>query len=257
MSENLFDQNIWSTGNQKSKSDQTHNLIMTSSKRYGNTLFQKKAQDPTVETAQPVSENTQMVEKSVGPDDAARATFGNAIEVLKKNGYSHANYDEKMLSHIEKAVKDKGELVSRYTGRPWIDKSGYSQEAPADVFPKKLKIGDRAQVLNWQPLGVHRAVVDLFPASGTVTKIYTVKAMIAKDPAKMEKEDSSGKGGAFTVEERVLGVELDGHGPGGVAKGGGDTIPMPFITKESSIIFRMPVLGDPAGNTEHQQPNMI
>jgi hypothetical protein len=280
---NVFNQDIWSSGSQKSKADATRKIIMTSTTNYGAMLFPKKTHEQKPEFTAEASPDAGSIEKSedgkkaenaypgdIKTEDEKKDKYARANAALIKNGYDPKNYKDETLNHIEKALSERGGVISEFTGRAWLAKENEVQEPPAFVRPKTLSVGNKVQLLNWHNMGVHGAQVDLFPAAGKVTKIYSQKVRISKD--KMPYTVVPVKGAAFDDEDRIIGLELDGHGPSKETikdvEGAKDNekYPVPYLTKESSVIlkfddggttlFRQPPLGTPAGSTQHVEPNM-
>ena len=280
---NVFNQDIWSSGSQRGKSDATRKLIMTSTTNYGAMLFPKKTHEQKPEFTAEASPDAGSIEKAaddkkgeneypgdIKTEDKKEDKYARAKAALIKNGYDPKNYDDKVLGHIEKGLSERGGVISEFTGRAWLAKENELQEAPAFVKPKALVLGNKVQLLNWHNMGVHGAQIDMFPAVGTVSKIYSQKVKISKD--KMPYTVVPVKGAAFNDEERVIGLELDGHGPSKEtikdvegAKDG-EKYPIPYLTKESSVIlkfdsestlFRNTPYASPDGGTSHVAPSMM
>jgi hypothetical protein len=174
-------------------------------------------------------------------------------KALKKRGYSEDLLDnEDFYSNFVRALVEDGEIVSQKTGRVWIERA-IPEEAPAFVRPGKLKIGDRIQVLNWVPLGVHGTTVDLFPR-GKVSKIYEVKCLVSKEP--VPGGCMFRKGAPFEEQQRVIGLELDGKGPYSTKDDDEETA-FPYITKDSTVIIRFPPMAQPTGETSHVSPAVM
>lgn len=140
---------------------------------------------------------------------------------------------------LQKALSDGGEIISRMTKKAWVERV-LPEEPPAFILPDKLKVGDNVQVLNWVPMGVHGAKVDLFPR-GNVSKMYFQKCVVTKESYSLDQVPSENID--LIEEERLYGLELDGEGI--------------YITKDSSIIIRYPAAGTPSGQTSHVNPGVM
>jgi hypothetical protein len=226
-----------------------HKMLMTSKNAFHNELFPKiqKNEDGTVKTEETeAEENAEAEQLAPAPENDEALT--SLEQALVKCGYAKdMARDEKFSSILLKALADKGEVVSEKTGKLWVERE-IPEEPPAFVRPDRLKLGDKVQVLNWVPMGVQGAKIDLFP-QGKVSKIYKVKCLVTKEALPFGVIPRKDAG--FVEEERILGLELDGKGP--YVNKDSDT-PIPFITKDSSMIIRFPVMADPSGNTEHVSP---
>jgi len=189
---------------------------------------------------QPVTEGA-LKEKARQIMAAALEKAGYPVELLES---------EKFRKALARALAKDGEIISRKTNKLWVERE-VPEEPPAFVRPRTLRVGDRVQVLNWVPLGVHGAVVDIFP-QGKVTKCYTCKCLVTKNgyPHGVMVRKSE----PFSEEERVLALELDGKGPYPVKD---KETPYPYIVKDSSIIIRFPEMATPGGETEHVSPMVV
>jgi len=176
-----------------------------------------------------------------------------AKKALRKRGYGEDLLEnESFYSELVRDLVEDGEIVSQKTGRVWVERS-IPEEPPAFVRPGKLKVGDRVHVLNWVPLGVHGTTIDLYP-KGTVSKIYEVKCLVSKEPrplGRMVRKDTP-----FEEQTRILGLEIDGHGPYS-EKGEDEDGAFPYITKDSSVIVRFPPMAEPSGETSHVSPSVM
>jgi len=158
----------------------------------------------------------------------ARTMLDNMLTNMGYYDLSDEEYD-----YALEALKEGGEIVSKCTKGVVISKG--NREAPAFVKTNSIKIGDNVQLLNWKPLGVRGAVIDLHPR-GKVTKMYykTLQVKTQKGVCK---------------ERRLEAVELDGHGPDDVILKSGRKLP--YILKDSSVVLRFPNLAAPSGKTSH------
>lgn len=274
-----LEENSWSSGNSREHSGILHKSL-TAANRLMNPLFPKvvRKDEEDYETEpgrQPQEEGDIEEEHSDSEEESSesdsstsssseprRRTFSAkelkekarsfVRKALRKRGYSESLLDnDRVYSALVKALVEDGEIVSEKTGRIWMERA-IPEEAPAFVRPGKLKVGDRVQVLNWVPLGVHGAVVDLFP-KGKVSKIYEVKCLVSKDPmpmGKMVRKDTP-----FEEQRRVLGMEIDGKGPFSTKEK--EDTPFPYVTKDSSVIVRFPPMAEPSGETSHTSPSVM
>jgi len=229
---------------------------------FGNviTTVQKDEEDNTGEIESEDSEETHTQASSTDNSSHGTITVGQLRarsrammeKALIKRGYpKELLEDDNFRNAFAKALVGGGELVSKKTGKAWIDRS-IPEEPPAFVRPDKIKLGDRVQVLNWIPMGVHGATIDLFP-KGSVTKIYQVKCLVTKEPFSLTSLPD--KSHDYMEEDRIMGLELDGKGPYPL-KDLAQT-PLPYILKDSSVIMRFPPMGTPAGQTEHVDPMVM
>ena len=249
----MHERSVWTSGTSLEKSNSMHKMFMTSKNAFHNEMFRKiqKNEDGTVkvEEGAEADETTEAEQLAPSPENAGDEALASLEMALEKCGYAKAMArDEKFSSILAKAMAEKGEVVSERTGKLWVERE-IPEEPPAFVRPDRLKIGDRVQVLNWVPMGVQGAKIDLFP-QGKVSKIYKVKCLVTKEalPFGVIPRKEAG----FVEEERVLGLEIDGKGPHTVNKDS-DT-PFPYVTKDSSVIIRFPVMAEPNGNTSHVSP---
>jgi len=105
--------------------------------------------------------------------------MAKAREQLLLGGYG---VTEDLQRPLATALRDGGaEVVSKRTGCVWIN-HGLPEVPPCFIGPDKLRVGDRVHVLNWVPLGVHGATLDLGPRSGRVNKIAVVKCRVSSGP---------------------------------------------------------------------------
>jgi hypothetical protein len=239
------------------------NKSLTMSKKFQKPLFPlvKKEEDEKSSTSETTEESEESDSSALSSEDVSSSSFssdecqGKAREFMKRALVKYG-YPEELLENegfcaaFAKALVKNGEIVTQRTGRAWIERA-IPEEAPAFVRPGKLKIGDKVQVLNWVPLGVHGTTVDLFPHGG-VSKIYTVKCLVTKDPIGigcMPTRDAD-----FMEEERVIGLELDGRGP--YTKKSQEGSPYPYVTKDSTVIVRFPPYAEPSGETSHFNPTI-
>jgi hypothetical protein len=246
----MHERGAWTSGTSLEKGASIHKMLMTTKNAFHNEMFPKiqKNEDGTVKTEETeAEENAEAEQLAPAPEnDEALASLEQA---LVKCGYAKdMARDEKFSSILAKAMAEKGEVVSERTGKLWVERE-IPEEPPAFVRPDRLKLGDRVQVLNWVPMGVHGAKIDLFP-QGKVSKIYKVKCLVTKEALPFGVIPRKDAG--FVEEERILGLEIDGKGPHTVNKDS-DT-PFPYVTKDSSVIIRFPVMASPSGNTEHVSP---
>jgi hypothetical protein len=167
-------------------------------------------------------------------DSSVQKSGVDAIRrTLTEHGYFNIQLDEACEQALAQALTQNAEVISDATGGILIRKNG--REAPAGVRPDRIKLGDNVQLLNWKPLGVQGATIDLYPR-GKVTKTYFRKCMVKSG-------DKEG------IEERLEGVELDGKGPGDAILKDGNKLP--YILKDSTIILRYPDMAEPSGETDH------
>lgn len=152
-------------------------------------------------------------------------------DILEEAGYS--DIDDITQNKLEEALSGNAVIISKSTKGVLVNKGG--REAPAGVGPDKIKIGDSVQLLNWKPMGVQGATIDLFP-KGKVTKTYFRKCYVK----------SCNKEG---YEDRLEGIEIDDKGPSDVVLKGGFKVP--YILKDSTVILRYPEMATPEGNTNH------
>ena len=223
---------------------------LTSALKFHQPLFPKKvlvekvvegSKDETVEKAKESDEASSKAPSSKDVDQAMQA--------LKEHGYGDLTDDQ--LGCVRKALKGGAEIVTNKTGKLWIERE-VPEEPPAFLCPKKLELGNKVQLLNWQPMGVHGATIDLFP-QGSVTKMYMTKCLVSKN--KMPYGVLPKGKGEFNEEERLMGVELDGKGP--YAMKASDMMPYPYVTKDSTLIMRFPTMGTPSGETQHVEPMVM
>lgn len=260
----MHESNVWSSGNSQERSETLHKSL-TAANRLMEPMFPKVVQkDEEEETGIIEDEESEESESSTSSSSEPRRrtfTVGEmkekarsfARKALMKRGYGEDLLENgDLYSALVKALVDDGEIVSQKTGCAWIERA-VPEEAPAFVRPGKLKVGDRVQVLNWVPLGVHGTTIDLYPR-GTVSKIYEVKCLVSKDPVPPGRMIR--KGTPFEEQVRVLGVELDGKGPYSV-KGEADEAAFPYITKDSTVIVRFPPMAEPSGETSHISPSVM
>jgi len=257
---NVNERDVWSSGSSGERHDELRKSL-TASKKYNQPLFPSKPQEESVEKdsdsdseSSDDSESADSASSSYKP--AGNITVGelrNRSRALMEKALADRGYPKELLeddnfrASLAKALAQDGQIVSRKTGKAWIERA-IPEEPPAFVRPGKLKIGDKVQLLNWTPMGVHGTTVDLFPR-GNVTKLYTVKCLVTKEPLMygcMAPDASE-----FDEEDRILGLEIDGRGPYPLKDGGK---PVPFVTKDSSIIMRFPYMASPGGQTDHVEP---
>ena len=239
---------------------------MTASNRLMHPMFPKTVQkDEEAESGVLEDEESSESESSTSSSSGPRERQFFSAKDLKEKARSFARkalskrgYPEELLengdfyANFVRALVEDGDIVTQKTGRAWIERA-IPEEAPAFVRPGKLKIGDRVQVLNWIPLGVHGTTVDLFP-KGSVSKIYEVKCLVSKEPHPLGRMIQ--KGTPFEEQVRVIGLELDGKGPYSV-KGDEEDFAFPYITKDSTVIVRFPPMADPSGETSHISPSVM
>lgn len=161
----------------------------------------------------------------------------DGIEAIKRmlddSGYFNMHLDNTTNQCIHSALLQGAVIISKSTGGILIRKN--SREAPAYVDQGSIKIGDNVQLLNWKPLGVRGATIDLFP-KGKVTKTYFRKCLVKS-------------GDVEEYQDRLEGIELDGKGPEDIVFKSGKKLP--YILKDSTIILRYPEMATPDGNTDH------
>jgi hypothetical protein len=256
----MYEKHVWSSGNMRQRHAELNKSLTTANKLV-NPLFPRVKKDEERETETTETEESKESDASA-PSSSKRKPFlaGELREKARsflKKALTKRGYDESLLDNpsfceeFTKALIRDGDIVSERTRRIWIERA-IPEEPPAFVRPGKLKIGDRVQVLNWVPMGVHGTTVDLFP-KGAVTKVYTVKCLVTKDPVEfsfMPPEDCD-----FIEEERVLGLELDGRGPYSVKSGA--SAPFPYVTKDNTVIIRFPPYAEPGGQTSHVSPMLM
>jgi len=152
---------------------------------------------------------------------------------LEQAGYFLKDLPEDCGQRLVDAIQEKWEIISKSTKGVLVNKGG--REAPASVGPDSIKVGDTVQALNWKPLGVKGAKIDLYP-KGKVTKTYFKKCLVKSG-------DKEG------LEDRLEGIELDGKGPEDVTLKSGRKLP--YILKDSTILLRYPEMAQPSGETDH------
>jgi hypothetical protein len=250
----VYEQSVWSSGNSRERSADLHKSMTVTKRSFCQELFPKIQKDdakkdektgeeaPEAESLAPSPAPAESQDKESDLMEGALTKYGYAKDLLGEAGFREA---------FTKALSRKGEIISSRTGKLWVERA-IPEEPPASIFPDKLKLGDRVQVLNWVPMGVHGAKIDLFP-EGKVSKIYKVKCLVTKEPIPFGV--IPGDDAEFSEEERVIGLELDGKGPY-VEKGGKGT-PFPYVTKDSTVIMRFPPMADPSGNTDHTSPGLM
>lgn len=155
------------------------------------------------------------------------------FDILNNYGYFDIELSPETSVVLTEALDNNAEVISRCTKATMLNKD--NREAPASVGPDSIKIGDNVQLLNWKPLGVRGATIDLFP-KGKVTKTYFRKCLVKSG-------DTEG------YEDRLEGIELDGKGPEDLVLKSGKKLP--YILKDSTIILRYPEMATPDGNTDH------
>jgi hypothetical protein len=242
----VYEKGVWSSGNSRESSGLLHKSLTTTKR-----AFCKKTESTEQETEEAESSAPSLGQ---GPSAPAEDAGQEALErALEKCGYSKDLLEDVgFKGAVAKALARKGEIISQRTGRMWVERS-IPEEPPAFVRPSSLKIGDRVQVLNWVPMGVHGAKIDLFP-EGKVSKMYKMKCLVTKEPIPfgvIPGDDSE-----FLEEERVIGLELDGKGPYPLKEGVKGT-PSPFITKDSTLIVRFPPMTEPSGQSNHNSPMIM
>jgi hypothetical protein len=255
----MSDKRMFASGNLREHNLDLRRGLMVA-KKFHSPLFPliEKSEDDSVEK-EDSDEETEESDSSVPSSHrliTEQELRDRSAEILKKV-LKAGGYDESLLedanfkASFTKAIIEDGELITKKTGKAWIERV-IPEEPPAFVRPGKLKVGDRVQLLNWVPLGVHGAKIDLFPR-GKVSKVYEVKCLVTKGPS--QPGFMLGEKPEFDEETRVLGVELDGKGPYSQKESTG--IPYPFVTKDSSIIMRFPPMAEPSGETDNQSPLMF
>lgn len=176
-----------------------------------------------------------------------------AAEELKKCGYDASSFSKEEMDALEKAIADGGQIISKYTGQLMK-----GDPIPMEAFAKvdEIKIGDRVQLLNWKPLGVCGAKIDLFP-QGKVTKIFKSKCQMMEPVEKayiLPRRPAKAEGAA----ERIVGVLLNGRGPvspADVQSAKGETH-RPYILKDSSVVIRFPAMAQPSGEVKQSSPGL-
>lgn len=178
--------------------------------------------------------------KGMFTESEVRKAGVDAIKrMLTDNGYFNIQLDEAGQQCLSQAILQNAQIISKSTGGILLRKNG--REAPAGVGPDKIKIGDSVQLLNWKPMGVRGAKIDLFP-KGKVTKTYFRKCLVKS-------------GDREEIEDRLEAVELDGKGPEDVVMKDGNKLP--YILKDSTIIMRYPDMAQPSGETDHVSYGII
>jgi hypothetical protein len=264
----IHERSVWSSGTSAEHSGRIHKSMTTTKRAFCQEMFPKIQKDgenqeetaqETKEEAEPIAPSPEKSDKVVGKPSllTVDALKGRAAEEMERAlagcGYEKDLLsDERFRSTLAKALLEKGEIVSQRTKKLWVERE-LPEEPPASIFPDKLKLGDRAQVLNWVPMGVHGAKIDLFPR-GKVSKIYKVKCLVTKEPIPFG--EIPGADAEFSEEERVIGLELDGKGPYTLNKESSRAT-YPYIIKDSSIIIRFPAMADPSGQTDHVSPGLV
>jgi hypothetical protein len=252
----MHDRSVWSSGGLRENKASIHKSMTTSLRNFHAELFPKLQKEvESVEKDTEAEESEESASCALPPVKAPEGVTGADVaaleRALEKCGYSKDLLgDEKFSSILSKAFAEKAEVITHRTGKMWIERA-IPEEPPAFVRPDSVKVGDQVQVLNWVPLGVHGAKIDLFP-KGKVSKIYKAKCLVTKEPIPFGV--IPGDDAEFIEEERVLGLELDGKGPY-VQKSGSS--PFPYITKDSTLIVRFPVMATPSGQTEHNSPGIM
>jgi hypothetical protein len=165
--------------------------------------------------------------------EVRKAGVDTIKRMLTDNGYFNLQLDDAGHQCLAEAMLQNAQIISKSTGGILIRKEG--REAPASVGPDKIKIGDSVQLLNWKPMGVKGATIDLYP-KGKVTKTYFRKCLVKSG----DKEE---------LEDRLEGIELDGKGPEDIVMKDGNKLP--YILKDSTVIMRYPDMAQPSGETDH------
>lgn len=245
------ERNFWSLGNSVDSHDSIHKSMMTTKNAFHKELFPKKEKGDSCDSSDYASEQAQVEStRNITSEELKRISDDALRSSLEKCGYSaELLNDEAFKKCFSSALGRKGSIVSKRTGKVWLERA--VPEEPPAFLPDKLQLGDKVQVLNWVPMGVHGATIDLYP-KGKVTKIYSVKCLVSKEP--MELGTMPDENVEHCEEERVIGLELDGKGPH-VSKEGKKHCP--YVIKDSSVIVRFPPAGSPSGETQHVHPGIM
>jgi len=145
-----------------------------------------------------------------------------AKEQLLVNGYGDSG---DIRQAVAEALQAGAEVVSKKTGCVWLS-HGLPHVPPAYIRPGKLRVGDRAIVLNWVPLGVHGATIDLSPKVGKVAKLLVVKCKIAGGPVPYDRWPMEMP--QVFDEKRVYALGLEG-----------DQGVTPICLKDYSLVMRL------------------
>lgn len=232
----MTERDSWSTGTAQERGERLQKSFVSRS-RFPPPLFPVIA---GVDRSNDEDDDS-IIEKDFDEDDE-ECPVRKALQDL---GYGDC--DDDVVKCVKKALGDGGEIISKQTNKVLIEHE-VPDEPPAFVRPDRLEIGDRVQLLNWVPMGVHGAKIDLYP-TGNVTKMYIRKCLVSREPMRlgfMPEENVQ-----YDEEDRLIGVELDGKGPIPMKSKG---TPYPYITKDRTVILRFPPLGKPSGNTDHKEP---
>ena len=259
----MYEASVWSSGSSQERSASLHKSL-TSANRLMNPLFPKVVKkdeeeesgvlesEESEESDSSTSSSSEPRRRTLSIDEVKEKAHSFARKALSKRGYGEDLLEnDDFYSNFIRALVEDGEIVTEKTGKIWIERS-IPEEPPAFIRPGKLKVGDRVQVLNWVPLGVHGTTVDLFP-KGTVSKIYEVKCLVSKEPKPLGRMVQ--KETPFEEQVRVLGVEIDGKGP--YSEKDEDGTAFPYITKDSSMIVRFPPMAEPSGESTHLSPAVM
>lgn len=248
-----------SSGNSRQNQGQLHKSL-TASKALGSQLFAPirkdeadwfngngECEDEPLEE----SETEDSDDFAASLIDQAKSFDEGLVKSLKRHGF-----DTSLLENSEakkclaKALLSGGRIVSDRTNKLSVDKE-VPDVPPAYVPPGKLSVGDTVQLLNWKPLGVRGAKVDLYP-KGKVTKMYCQKCLVTEKC--IDKIRMPGSDDGIQTEDRIQALVLDKRGPFSEKE---EDNPYPYIVKDDTVIIRFPMGGEPSGRTEQHSMSFM
>ena len=254
-----YERNTYQTSTGRSKSATLYKS-MTTALGFQKPLFPKVRKDEEEETDVIETEESEEDESSspqwhklIDEEDLKDMSRRALAERLTKCGYSAAILeDPAFLTKFAKGVGANGEIVSRKSGVVCIDRT-IPEEPPVEVT-KNMSIGEDIQLFNWvPPTSVSVDEKRLFPR-GKITKLYVRHCLVSKEPYPLDRMPRPGM--EFVEAERLEAVELDGRGPYPI-KEGDDSVPVPFVVKDGTVIMRFPPLAPPSGQTRHVDPGIM
>lgn len=142
--------------------------------------------------------------KGLGLGQAHDPFMAKAREQLLLGGYAVTDDLQRLLATSLR--NGSADVVSKRTGCVWMN-HGLPEIPPGYIRPGKLRVGDRVQVVNWVPLGVHGAMLDLGPRNGKVNKIVMIKCRISCGPMAFDRWPSEEP--ATLEEKRVYALGLE------------------------------------------------
>lgn len=275
---------IWSSGNQRGKSDVIRKMIQTTKDGLVDplTLLPKAAKpsDAVVEKDYHGTEEQEGLGAAMGlgrfidknsvrkakpetenfPDSssAVSKTAKNAVAeelltkeqvdlVLKESGWDRLPMTDKARQVVEDAISRGAKPATEYTGKVMVER-GFPEEAPA--FPREgsLKAGDRVIALHWTPMGVMGAKFDMpyVPESATVKKMYVAPAKVTKEPFPPGRGPRDLSKVATVSEDRLWGMDLEPETMNKEADGA-DHVSCPVLTRDTTMVLRLEPLATPQG----------